>query len=518
MRTRHHIYWAFPLLIALGIFSVPSAQAQQDDPTIQAATNLLYQTTQNARNGRHNHQLRGLRQLHDADLSPLFEALLNSPHPTHRVHAILGLAEVSPSGKLDMARLIEVEDTQELTAILGAAIDDELLSANDLSQIAAWEGLDRPTRLIIAQHALAREGHIDASMLREPFDLPEGDDVPAAVLLHFGLASLMQMQLNQDAAHDALDRLNTAGQPRDRDATRAQLLALAVRDDFKISGRWALSLAADETNNVQLRFVALGAAMRFEPSDASILWSQWYAEADELTTSIRLALIALDAVPWASPALFQAIANSDNELLAAIGRAGAAAAGHDHGEVEAIESLLDFAHPPTVRWARNYGESHAADNGPAILSAVISAYTKGGSRSKPALIEQAILAVIALIENYPQEARSLLQPLLTDSDDGINEQIVLTGLLKSSHEPQREIAMLIQSIPEFENTHAQDLSLLLRLRSDAAMSDEHWDRTKAVIRGAGQLDELRRIQLAWHYLKHCNQDQQSLRTVIERAR
>ena len=527
MQDPRRFYWLWCIVLALiGLaWPGPTAAADDDPRAYDAAVYLLSQTTQPYRDGRHNGLLLGLRHLGDADLAPLYEALAASPHAPQRLHGQLGLAEISPAGRLDLAVAAEVQDARELTELLGAAIDGGLLDTADLTQVIRWEVLDPSAQLALAVRIVAGGGLIDEQLLRRSL-LGENDAADGSKLLSHGLAALLLMERGALSAEAKLDIIDRYGRVQERDAVRAQLLEVAYRHAFKTLEPWALALAQDEDAELPLRLAALRAALSFAGQNprgpAIVQWQAMYRATDDPAGRIRLALLALESAHRSAPALFSVLVEQEDAYLRLIGEAGQAVAGQALDPRGAVLALVAHGQPLTVQWSAWYAREHASasDRGP-ILAAIIEGAFEGSDRTRARRIEYAIVAAQGLAELEPDGGQAVLLPMLTPDDAPLRRgelaprHVVLLGLVRAR---KADLSDLAAELPEQNDPDARDLALLLRARWSDDLSAQDWSRVSQIVAGVSSLDPTLRIQLAWLYLKHIGREGDALRAVTATRR
>ncbi|XAL99430.1 hypothetical protein OT109_17850 [Phycisphaeraceae bacterium D3-23] len=509
------------LMLGVVLTSLP-AQAQDDERAYNAAVYLLSQTMEPYRDGRHNALLLSLRHLQDPELSPLFDALIASPHAPQRVHGHLGSAEVSPNGHLDLVSVAEIEDTNEIVELLGAAIDSGVLAQADLVQVLGWEGLDPASRQALAVHVVAGGGAIDDAMLLESL-IRDNDEPNTAQVLRHGLAALLLMQRGDTSASSELEKLAVIGPDATRDPVRAQLLEVALRHDFNAIGPWALALAQDDAADGRLRLVALRTALRFLPATdraPAAQWAAFFNETDDAAQRIRLALVALEAAPYATPDLYALLFDEADALFGLIAAAGRAIAADDREAEQSVTELVAHGHPMALLWATRYAHDHAGESREAILLAVLSAFDQGPERSRGRRAASAIDAVQALAELETSAAVEVLPELLARAEprprgELTTAHIILLGLVRANGVDLFELA---RALPEPTDTDAKDLALLLRARWAVPLDAAQWQRISQIVAGQTSLDDSLRVQLAWLYLKHLGRTGEALRDVAAQTR
>ena len=384
MKTR--ISLATALLAVVLCLPTLQARAQEDSSAYNSAVFLFTQTTRPYRDGRHNSLLLALRHLKDPQLAPLFDALTVSEYPAQRIHGQIGLAEASLAGKLDLAALAETPDPRELIELIGIAMDNDLLTPADLSQVMRWEVLDNAARQALAVRIVAAGGVVDHAVLRDTLLAGEAAVTRSSMLQH-GLAALLLSEAGDPSAADELAKLNRLGEQGPRDLARAKILDVALQHEFATLAPWAFEIAQDPGTDAALRLSALRVALRFPdpsaPGRAAALWRSWFEDEADAAQRIRLALIALEAAPWAAPDLYRPLETSGDDLFVAIGAAGSAIATNSPSIAEAVVALVGHGHPTTIQWAVGYANGHASESARGLILTHVIQGAIEGSPSYP---------------------------------------------------------------------------------------------------------------------------------------
>lgn len=492
--------------------------AEDDARAYDAAVYLFAQTSIPTRDGRHNTMLLALRHLRDPQLAPWFETLTTSPFAAQRVHGQLGLAEISPAGRLDLATIAEIEDPAELTQLIGAALDIDLIGTADLTQVLRWESLDTASKQALAVRVVAGSGAVEEPLLRASL-IRDDDDAGIATLLRHGLSALMLMERGDRSAMGELRKLDELGTQVDRELVQAQLFEAAMRHGFASIGPWAMEIASDPERDPMLRLSALRAALRFpvngDATPAVVVWESMFENEEDAAQRVRLALTALEAAPWTEPGLYRMLEADTDPHFVLIAAAGQAIAGGRLDTAEALIALIEHGHPLTIQWAGRYANEHAsdADRG-AILLAIVEGADRGNPQTRGRRIAFAIAASQALAESGSIEQRDRLLPLLDPSDtprrrgELAMHHIVLLGLVRAQAGGLEDF---VAQIPDQPDADAADLALLLRARWGDAISATQWERVSQIVAGASSLDVSLRVQLAWLYLKHIGRAGEALR-------
>lgn len=498
------LYLAF-LLSCLG---GPHADAQQADPGVAAAQFLLSQATQPQRDASHNAMLLGLRELEDPALLPLFRGLIDSPYLSMRIHGQLGTAALSPERRIDLTALAEIEDQRELVQVLSAAIDDELIDNKSMATLLTWDGLDLPLRQAIALRLIGAGGEVNTQPFKESLNVELNDELSAAKLLQYALASLMLAEAHDDVGKAALNKLADL-QNESANAVIAQTLDAAMRHGFAAAGKLALVVAKDTQRASALRLLAIQCALRLSHADAPKTWQAMFKLEESSAQRIRLAMIALDAAEQVEPALFDTLGNS-GQWIGHIAAAGRAIASNDDDLAKAFKPLIATGQPLSVQWVVTYCQRSEPDQGPALLELVTHHHDAGPKHQRGRMIQISIDAASVLCKQNPKQAANRLLPLLTSDADGDKDaqlamrRVVLMGISRSRSNELGELAKEIAP-DQFNDFTTAALRLFIRSKQGVALTDEEWDRVSEMIQGVGQFDLRTRLQFAWAYLKHKGQ-------------
>ncbi|RLS24366.1 MAG: hypothetical protein DWH74_02990, partial [Planctomycetota bacterium] len=95
----------------------------------QTVLRTLMEGVRSDKDGTQHAALAALRQLRDPALGPLFERLINSEDWSLRVDCVLGLAELSASGKVDIARVEQLPGEADREAAINAVIALKLVDS-----------------------------------------------------------------------------------------------------------------------------------------------------------------------------------------------------------------------------------------------------------------------------------------------------------------------------------------------------------------------------------------------------
>lgn len=490
----------------LVLSTVAAAKAKPSaDPGEETALFLLKQTVRPARDGSHNALLRGLRQLDDPELLPLFNALSASPYLSMRVHGMLGAAELSPQRRLDLSQLAEIEDKRELVQVLSAGMDDGLIDQAGMATLLGWEGLELPLRQAIALRIVGEGGFVDTKPFAESLDIELNDELGAGRLLQYALAALVLAEAGDAAGKTALLKISKL-QGVASTAVLGQVLDAAMRQGHASAGPLAMSLVKDAKRDASLRLLAIQTALRLGTNGASTAWQAMYQREESMPQRIRLAMVALDAADKLDSSVFDAL-GSDGEWVRLIGNAGRAVAEKRDDLLPAFKPMIATGQPLSVQWVVSYCRRDKPAEGAGLLEEVIKNHNAGSDRNRGKMAQAARSAATALCELYPDQAIERL-PVLLEQATGAEEarglpmrRLILLGIAQARGDGLKALAQQIET-DAFNDFTTEVLRLNIRARHGAELTEKEWQRVSDIVQGVGQLDLSMRTQLGWAYLEH----------------
>ncbi len=475
----------------------PAGGAELDETT-RSAVLLLKQCMRFSKSDTRMTILRAVRRLRDPDLAPLFSSLVESGDFRLQVHGLLGLAECSQDKAIDLVRLTELESQFVQREAISVAMDQDLLTLDQARQLMSWPGLDPSVRIVVATFMLRQGAEPDRAFLTEAL----GSDK----IGREKLAALLLLQMGDDGALKSLIQLNRSDHEH-RDELCQHLLRTAFKSEFDRVGPWAMDVTEIDAAEDVVRRTGLLVALRFRANGADALWLQQYRGTEDPIARTRLALVALNASYWISPDLFKPLSRSNDALISAIGKLGAAAASRE-GVTEAVEIALKLNNPQINAWVLDYVKELATDaEAAAILPSVIQAYYGPPERMQLRL-QHAITATTRLTDRFPEAAASFILPMLDDAETDANlMRGMLIGLTQCRDvDPYAMIAEL----PAFADPQANRIVLLIKAIGGHEMTESELDELALMIRGGGRLAGQIRVQAAWAYLKRTDQTRLAL--------
>lgn len=455
--------------------------------------------------GAHHNLLQALRHLRDPELVPLFEYLAASGELDIRVHGMLGLVEINPTGTLPAALLSNLNDAKVESLVITAALDDELLPPEQAAQMLGQPQLDPGLRLVMVTRLERYDDPQQQEWLRTMLETENiGRRSYAALLLHQG---------GDKAGTDALTQLNQSDQAN-RNMIRAELLQNAMRHDMDRVVTWAHQISEEPDLHPVIELLVIRTMIQFGDERGLQLWREKYESTGSLAQRIRLAATLLENAPQVEPDVYQPLLDADDPLLVQMGRTGQAIASGSPQLVEQVLALFEMGNPVINRWVMAYADADAGpENGAAILAGVIQQLSKRRFAPDNPGLQLLVDATHAFYDKDPAAAAAVIRPILADpATDRLAAQAILLGLVHVRDDGVYE--NICVDLPQMRSQDADGLVLLLKVRSGAELNEQELNDLALLVRGGGRLQDNLRMHAAWGYLKQTGQSEKALAALI----
>ena len=471
------------------------------DETADSSVWLLKKCTLVHRNGRHNVLLRALRQMHDPKLKPLFSELVQKHHPVMQIHGVLGLAEIDPDKKIDLALVADIKDSATQAQLVSSAIESDLLAVEQAKQLIGWPGLTEPVKVIVAAYLTSKGQFTDAAMLDESLK----SDNPAMV----GMAAMLKMQLGHSDAIRYLEELQQSNKPT-RLQVQAMLMQTAIRYEFDKIAPWAMKLADDPEADRGLDLLALRTAVHFGAKGGGSAWAKQYAAATGAADRIRLAMLAVDLSDKLPPDLYDRLKKDSLPLIQQLGVVGQTIASKQD-PTDPILKLLDQNNVLAGKWVMQYANDQPIDKATPILVGVILAAE--GEPNPPQFRAQRLENVVLATEMLSEKAdnAAAIVHALLEKASMLTQEAMVMGLIRSDADRPDK---MIDGYDAWQSDTAASLALLLRAKNTDKLTADQLDRLGLIVRGGAGLQEPLRVQAAWIYVKLTDQDKVTLASVL----
>ena len=184
--------WSSLLVLSFLVVAVEvlPAQSPTEDRAIEASLRHVRQAVVPQRNGADLVALFSLRQLRDASLRPFFYQLAQRGDPVVRVHAILGLGEISETGRVDPWLITQLQSPQARYTVIANALEMGLLDIDHVNQMLAGDELEARPRVVLLAYLISQHEPVDRQALAR---LAASGNLSVA-----GLAACLRAQIGDD--------------------------------------------------------------------------------------------------------------------------------------------------------------------------------------------------------------------------------------------------------------------------------------------------------------------------------
>lgn len=498
-----------PLAAALAVTSAlilalpASAQYGPVDPA-DSTLRALREGIASNNDGVQHAAMVALRQLRDPSLRPFLERMTRSDDWSLRVDAVLGLAELDPAKRIDLALVEALPGESDRESALSAAITLEMLDVPRIETLLGWDDLPPLARALLMGEMRRLGGRPDEALLEKlaQSKSPEVAGIAAAILADLGAPGAKAACENAAATLAALP-------PKARSTAIAQIVEVASVDRLANAAPFAASLAMLPDIAPDARMRILGSLLVLSPEHAYPLFAAAVERERTQLALMRHAAVLLASGARAPAAEWARVRNGD-PLLEGIADAGVLLAQGD--DLAAYRKLASLKHRITLvaalEGARRLGPSAEQALGIELLELLRADPRELGPMLDPVLRGLARLATIA-----PGEMRTALEASLADGEGSreIQEAILLTLHGASSAE-----ATEVASIARGRATRlGEALVCLARAQMNQELAAEDIDMLATVAGGGTGVDPGLRTQAAWHWTRYAKRTEAVIDALCE---
>ncbi len=460
--------------------------------------------------------IRGLRDLKDPALAPLFAQLGNSKSTPLRAEAILGLADLSPDKGLDLLPVRKL-DPMGQAAVLSEAITRGLLKTEQLEDLARWPDLQPGLYVSVAGRLVAAKKRIDPVRLRQiaVSEDPIVSTIAAILLTQMGAGA-------KDVTANATgERILTS---KAKGASEAARRILGVIRERKLAAGTAFCQRAIELagSDRLLRFEAVATLLVIEPSGerAAQLLSAEMAVAPDVADRTRLALAAASAALERDAGLpasaVQILKKDRDSLIAALGGAMEALL-NKTGATSAFATLIATRSGPALAWAVHACEKLPPEDAKVTRLALVAAALQGDDRGVEAAASDAAHAIAMT------DPAALVEPLrgALEKHDEKTSGRILAAAMRADNPKAAVLAGVGHSTlekdkpgPTWPSTAVESIATLLRARHATTFTPTDIEQLTRIAMGSGGLPEASKVQAAWIALKASTDDQAALSRIL----
>ncbi len=484
------------VFVALLACAVTSAAA---DDYSEACIRQLRRVVISQRDGTHLPRLFALRQLDDPTLRPLFYQLAQRQEWQVQVHAILGLAEIDSSHRVDPWLVTQVDELAQ-EVLIANAIDMDLIGLEQVNELLAWTELQpMPRLLLMGELLLAGENPERETLSRLAL---------SANLRIAGLASLFLAQLGENSALGAYnDRLAVlAG--RERDRHMLWLLEAVRQYSLTAALAWVKQSLEGRDSNDDLAYWGALTVLALDPQGGVAIWNRLLGPTPTYRDQVKFGMLLLAAGTEVPSSAYERLTD-DSELIRRMVDVGRRLSANEDTADELI-ALLDLGHLRTAKWAMGILPDLPAEQATKVCLHLIDS-VGDGNPGQADRISMAIEAVAKLSELAPDQA---YQRLSAVKDDSLSQEVILLGLFESS---APEAGAAARSLRRIGAGRADSLALLLMARHADSLDGNDLRQLGMIAAGGGRVSEGLQIQAAWLYLNHTDAIDQSLGRVFEES-
>ncbi len=484
-----------PSLLVVAVEVLP-AQSPTEDRAIEASLRHVRQAVVPQRNGADLVALFSLRQLRDESLRPFFYQLAQRGDPLVRVHAILGLGEISETGHVDPWLITQLQSPQARYTVIANALEMGLLDTDQVNQMLAGDELEARPRVVLLAYLISQHEPVDRQALAR---LAASGNLSVA-----GLAACLRAQIGDD---DDLTRYRQRLDALTRsDRNRHLVDLLQAIGDYRLTG--ALDLAekvlAVPDADAEVVLTALNTMLALDPPTGVTLFNRHLAVDTSYSRKVRYALLLLEAGRGVPASAYDRLP-ADDQLLGHMARAGRAISTGADASRPLID-LLSLGHYRASRWVIDAAGELDTAQATLVYEYLIDAI-EGDRRGRDERAELAMIAAARLFEINPQ---AVTDRLVAADDDSLTQQAILLGLFDSRAPAAGKAARRVKRIGY---GRADSMALILIAKHTDRLSEKEL-QDLGVIASGGRVSAVLQAQAGWLYLKHAGRLEQTLAVIF----
>lgn len=453
--------------------------------------------------GKQHASMMALRQLRDPSVAPLFAKLVESDRWALRVDSVLGLAELSADGRIDLTKVEQLPGERDRDAAISAILALRLADAAQVKSMLAWSDLPSSSRALLAGELRRLGESPDPTMLSRL----AGSKTPEIA----GFAACMLLDMKADgteavALSTKARELIASAPPATRSSAVAQVAEASAASSLRGAAPFIATLIALPDLSEESRMRALGSLLTLAPAEAYPELAKSVAADRSNTALLRYAAILLASGARAPAAEWDRLRNGD-EALEGIANAGAALStpGND---ATAYRTLVGLERRVVLRaaldGARRIGPTAQRALGLACLELVM----KPGP-TPPQLSETLLSSLFDLAELAPDELRSSLST--TDLDSATSDAFLM-ALVNAGSPAAADVARTVRG--KASRLGEGQIAVLLARNSDK-LSQAELDELVRVAGGAVNVSYAVRLQAAWLWLRHAGRTGDAIAAIAD---
>ncbi len=484
-----------PAILLLGTAVVGVAvAAAPPDRSVDASIRHLRSAVMPPAKGGQPVLLSSLRQLRDPHMRSFLLQLAQNGDTTARIHAILGLAEIDPSGHVDPWLISQLDDGAARYATIESAIQLGLIDTPQIKELLGWDNLEANSRTLLLAELISRDEPVDREALAA---LAAHSDLGVS-----GLAACLLAQLGDSAALDAYCVRVDGESDRIRNVLLRAMWAIVRAYELTAATDWVAETVEGDQLEPQVIAEGVSTVLVLDPERGVELWNRTLGADPSYSRMVRWAFLLLGAGP-AVPASAYDRLPADDELLAAMAHAGRARS--DESEVaSSLIELIDLGHRGTMSWVMLVAKDLDDAQATRLFTHVIDTIESGDPRSAQARTEIAFIAASRL---FDIDAEAIIERLDRASDNSLVQEAILLGLLDARSPAAGSVA---DHVDHTGFSRADSLAMILLAKHAQQLTPAQLQQLGSIAAGGGQVSEMLRAQAAWLYLRHANRVEQAM--------
>ena len=489
------------LLLALAPVVFAMAATAAPDRAVVASTRHLQSAVQRQPDDSDLMLLSSLRQLRDPRMRSFFLQLAQNGRPMARIHAILGLAEIDPSGHIDPWLISRLDFPDARYATVENAIQLDLIDTPQMKELLGWDDLEAKSRVLLYAEIMTRDEPVDRTAL---VDLAAHTEMDIA-----GLAACLLAQLGDTETFDAY-RTNLAAAPHDiRNALLAGLWSAIRVYELTATLDWIAETIDLGDLNPEVVARGVSTLLVLDPERGAAVWARTLGADPTYSTTVRYALILLAAGTGVPMSAYDRLPG-DDPLLGRMADAGRALASGVDVASHLIE-LMDLGHAGTMGGVMSVAVDLDDEQAARLYGHTIDALETGVPHSA---VSRAKVAFVAASRLFDIDPEALVGRLDRAPDNSLMQEAILLGLLEST---SPDAATAARRVNRTGFSRADSLATILIAKHSEQLTPAELQQLGVIAAGGGKISEMLRAQAAWLYLRHADRIEQALVNVFATA-
>ena len=499
------------MLACFAIFSSATVHggvttAVADDSSVDAAVAEIKRAMQPDRDNVYVEIIRALRFMNDPSLEPLFSRLASEAATPARIQSILGLAEISDSGQIDLWQINRLPNELARLQAIGRAVSYDMISTEQLRELLTWEDLQESPRIAVYAELVKRGETVDIDTLRKLRDESTEQSV-------INIASCLLVEVvsekNGSPATEEFEPVRTyltSLTEDEKNEAELWLVSDIARYQLEHMFFWLEELMNRGLDSMSLpmRASVIGAGLQFRPEKGIEWWEASFSNGPSAADRIRHLQLLLAAANEDNVTIQAAVfekARNGETLTEHMIDLGVAIAQRTNIQ-PAIQELIKLDHQPSTATAIVAAEKHLEPSECAdVYTFVITLLNEKKPPSPRAEFQRNLFAVRCTQLLAELDIDRALKVLANQPDNSRAQEAMLVGLM-GVESPR--MAETVKSIKRIGRGHADSLTLILLARYAESLNEADLNNLGMIASGGGNVAPPQRVQAAWLYLKHAD--------------